>query len=104
MAVSPSWLLLTALLCLTAGNIVSCQDDVEDSSDDAFDVIEKAFLLVRHKIDTVDLVQGKNTSVLVEVYNAGNRYPVDEQMSEPAAGDLQSFKVYALQRCSGCCA
>ena len=84
MAVSPPWLLLTALLCLTAGNLVSCQDDVEDSSDDAFDVIEKAFLLVRHKIDTVDLVFFFNYSVIFEIYNAGNRYPIDEHMSKPA--------------------
>ena len=73
MVLVPRWLLLAALLCLAAGGTAHAQDDVEDASDDSFDIIEKAFLLVRHKIDTVDLVLGKNTSVLVEIYNAGNR-------------------------------
>ena len=71
----PRWLLVAALLCMAAGGLANAQDDVEDTSDDSFDIIEKAFLLVRHKIDTVDLVLGKNTSVLVEIYNAGNRWP-----------------------------
>ena len=74
MALVPRWLLLAALLCLAAGGTAHAQDDLEDASDDSFDTVEKAFLLVRHKIDTVDLVLGKNTSVLVEIYNAGNRY------------------------------
>lgn len=69
----PPWLLVAALLCMAAGGLANAQDDVEDAIDDSFDIIEKAFLLVRHKIDTVDLVLGKNTSVLVEIYNAGNR-------------------------------
>lgn len=73
MALVPRWLLVAALLCVAAGGSANAQDDVDDASDDFFDIIEKAFLLVRHKIDTVDLVLGKNTSVLVEVYNAGNR-------------------------------
>lgn len=66
------WLLFLALLSLSVG--VYSQDDVEDISEEGFDIVEKAFLLVRHKIDTVELVQGKNTSVVVELYNAGNRY------------------------------
>lgn len=67
-----SWLLFAALLSLSVNAGVNGQDDVEDH-DDFFDIVEKAFLLVRHKIDTVELVQGKNTSVVVEIYNAGNR-------------------------------
>lgn len=67
------WLLFAALLSLSITAVVNGQDDVEDS-DDFMDIVEKAFLLVRHKIDTVELVQGKNTSVVVEIYNAGNRY------------------------------
>ena len=69
----PRWLLVAALLCMAAGGLANAQDYVEDANEDSFDIIEKAFLLVRHKIDTVDLVLGKNTSVLVEIYNAGNR-------------------------------
>ena len=67
------WLLFVALLSLSVTAVVNGQDDVEDT-DDFMDIVEKAFLLVRHKIDTVELVQGKNTSVVVEIYNAGNRY------------------------------
>ena len=66
------WLLFSALLALSV-NAVHGQDDVEDLSEGDFDIVEKAFLLVRHKIDAVELVQGKNTSVVVEIYNAGNR-------------------------------
>ena len=66
------WLLFVTVLSLSVG--VYSQDDVEDISEEGFDIVEKAFLLVRHKIDTVELVQGKNTSVVVELYNAGNRY------------------------------
>lgn len=66
------WLLFAALLALSVNAGVNGQDDVDDH-DDFFDIVEKAFLLVRHKIDTVELVQGKNTSVVVEIYNAGNR-------------------------------
>ena len=67
------WLLFAALLSLSVTAVVNSQEDVEDS-DDFMDIVEKAFLLVRHQIDTVELVQGKNTSVVVEIYNAGNRY------------------------------
>lgn len=67
------WLLFAALLSLSVTAVINGQDDVEDH-DDFMDIVEKAFLLVRHKIDTVELVQGKNTSVVVEIYNAGNRY------------------------------
>ena len=70
------WLLCAALLTLSFSAVVHAQDDVEDLNEDQFDIVEKAFLLVRHKIDTVELVQGKNTSVVVEIYNAGNRYPL----------------------------
>ena len=70
------WLLCAALLAVSLSTVVHGQDDVEDLSEDAVDIVEKAFLLVRHKIDTVELVQGKNTSVVVEIYNAGNRYPL----------------------------
>lgn len=73
MTVLPRWLFVAALLCLAAGGHVHAQDDVEDTTDELFDIVEKAFLLVRHKIDTTDLVLGKNTSVQVEIYNAGNR-------------------------------
>ena len=65
------WLLFFALLSFSVANVAYCEEDVE--SEELFDIVEKAFLLVRHKIDTVDLVQGKNTSVVVELYNAGNR-------------------------------
>ena len=67
------WLLFAALLALSVSAVVNSQDDVDDQ-DDFMNIVEKAFLLVRHKIDTVELVQGKNTSVVVEIYNAGNRY------------------------------
>lgn len=67
------WLLFAALLALSVTAVVNGQDDVDDQ-DDFMNIVEKAFLLVRHKIDTVELVQGKNTSVVVEIYNAGNRY------------------------------
>ncbi len=66
------WLLFAALLSVSVANVAYSQDDVEDV-DEHFDIVEKAFLLVRHKIDTVELVQGKNTSVVVEIHNAGNR-------------------------------
>lgn len=73
------WLLFAALLSLCVTAVVNGQDDVEDT-DDFMDIVEKAFLLVRHKIDTVELVQGKNTSVVVEIYNAGNRYQLHFQL------------------------
>ena len=68
------WLLFAALLSLSLSNGVHSQDDVDDVIEEDVDVPDKAFLLVRHKIDTVELVQGRNTSVVVELYNAGNRY------------------------------
>jgi len=68
------WLLFAALLSLSLSNGVYSQDDVDDVTEEDVDTPDKAFLLVRHKIDTVELVQGKNTSVVVELYNAGNRY------------------------------
>lgn len=74
MVSTKGWLLFAALLSLSFNAVVHCQDDVEDLSENDEDIVEKAFLLVRHKIDTVELVQGKNTSVVVEIYNAGNRY------------------------------
>ena len=67
------WLLFVALLALSVTAVVNGQEDGDDQ-DDLMNIVEKAFLLVRHKIDTVELVQGKNTSVVVEIYNAGNRY------------------------------
>lgn len=67
------WLLFVALLALSVTAVVNGQEDGDDQ-DDFMNIVEKAFLLVRHKIDTVELVQGKNTSVVVEIYNAGNRY------------------------------
>ena len=68
------WLLLTALLSLSLSNGEHSQDDVDDVTEEDVDISDKAFLLVRHKIDTIELVQGRNTSVVVELYNAGNRY------------------------------
>ncbi len=65
------WLLFAALLSLSLSNGVYSQDDVDDVTEEDVDIPDKAFLLVRHKIDTVELVQGKNTSVIVD---AGNRY------------------------------
>ncbi|KAL3158808.1 hypothetical protein ABBQ32_011534 [Trebouxia sp. C0010 RCD-2024] len=70
------WLLFVALLALSVTAVVNAQDDVDDQ-DDFMNIVEKAFLLVRHKIDTVELVQGKNTSVVVEIYNAGNSAATD---------------------------
>ena len=66
------WLLFASLLSLLVAGGVRGQDDVEDVVEDV-DIPDKAFLLIRHKIDTVELVQGRNTSVVVEIYNAGNR-------------------------------
>ena len=66
------WLLFASLLSLLAAGGGRGQDDVEDVVEDV-DIPDKAFLLIRHKIDTVELVQGRNTSVVVEIYNAGNR-------------------------------
>ncbi|DBB01861.1 hypothetical protein WJX77_003166 [Trebouxia sp. C0004] len=71
------WLLFAALLSLSLSNGVHSQDDVDDVVEEDVDAPDKAFLLVRHKIDTVELVQGKNTSVVVELYNAGNSAATD---------------------------
>ena len=75
------WLLLASVLSLLVTNGAFAQDDVEDVNDDV-DIPDKAFLLIRHKIDTVELVQGKNTSVVVEIYNAGNRCSVEYRCSK----------------------
>lgn len=77
------WLLFAALLALSVTAVVKSQDDTDDH-DDFMDIVEKAFLLVRHKIDTVELVQGKNTSVVVEIYNAGNKYEL-QRLRQSAA-------------------
>ena len=74
------WLLFAALLALSVSAVVNGQDDADDQ-DDFMNIVEKAFLLVRHKIDTVELVQGKNTSVVVEIYNAGNRYQFQDTVA-----------------------
>lgn len=70
------WLLFASLLSLLVAGGVRGQDDVEDVVEDV-DIPDKAFLLIRHKIDTVELVQGRNTSVVVEIYNAGNSAATD---------------------------
>ena len=77
------WLLFAALFALSVTAVVKSQDGTDDH-DDFMDIVEKAFLLVRHKIDTVELVQGKNTSVVVEIYNAGNKYEL-QRLRQSAA-------------------
>lgn len=79
------WLLFAALFSLSVTNVAYSQDDTEGLVQEDVDIPDKAFLLVRHKIDTVELVQGKNTSVVVEIHNAGNRYNDDLRPANPWA-------------------
>lgn len=90
------WLLFVALLALSVTAVVNAQDDVDDQ-DDFMNIVEKAFLLVRHKIDTVELVQGKNTSVVVEIYNAGNRYGVHNLRQPVVAARCSEIEQMCVQ-------
>lgn len=77
MGSTKQWLLFAALFSLSVTNVAYSQDDTEGLVQEDVDIPDKAFLLVRHKIDTVELVQGKNTSVVVEIHNAGNSAATD---------------------------
>lgn len=63
-------------LLLCAGHTVVSAQEVEEGVDteeeDAFEV-QRAFLLVRKYAADKEIVKGSNTTVTIELYNAGNR-------------------------------
>lgn len=68
--------LCSLLLLLCAGHQVVRAQEVEEGVDgeeeDAFEA-QRAFLLVRKYAADKEIVKGSNTTVTIELYNAGNR-------------------------------
>ena len=68
---------LAALLLLSAFAACRAQDfDISDDSDDAdadVEEVAKPFLLARKFLPGKDLVMGVNTTIAIELYNAGKR-------------------------------
>ena len=68
--------LCSFLLLLCAGHQVVSAQEVEEGVDveeeDAFEA-QRAFLLVRKYAADKEIVKGSNTTVTIELYNAGNR-------------------------------
>ena len=63
------WLVLSAVYvqCLDAEDTGSTDEEYEEP-------VERAFLIVRKKIFEPDVILGKNMTVVVSIYNAGNRH------------------------------
>ena len=65
------------LLCLLATVPAFRAQDTDDSSadddEDYEEPVQKGFLIVRKKIFEPDVILGKNMTVIVSIYNAGNR-------------------------------
>ena len=61
----------------SAGLLAISAQDVEDSSDIEDEEVfeeERAFLIVRKYAAHQEVVKGSNTTVTIELYNAGNRW------------------------------
>ena len=64
------------LLFCSAGLLAVRAQEVEDGEgveEDAFEA-ERAFLIVRKYAAHQEVVKGSNTTVTIELYNAGNRW------------------------------
>ena len=85
------WALLLAALLLTA-SITGGQDVEDDLADeeeeDREDVVSRAFLILRKSIKEKELVVGHNVTVVVEVYNSGDRCSSMHDVSQLLCPDV----------------
>ena len=65
--------MLLCLICSASVAISQESDSTEASDDDYEEQVEKAFLIVRKKVFEPDVVIGRNITVTISIYNAGNR-------------------------------
>ena len=84
------------LLLCSAGFLAVRAEDGDDSTDtdeeDAFEA-QRALLLVRKYAADQEIVKGSNTTVTIELYNAGNRWDLSELQCHPILDSSHSISV-----------
>lgn len=75
------WPIALAALLLLFSNPASCQSDEFGISDEGEEIEveadeQKPFLLARKFLPGKDLVIGRNTTIAIELYNAGKRWDI----------------------------